>query len=85
MTIRVTIKAGETATTIRIEERLTRADLPDVGLACDSANAPLRLDLSGLKSADIDGIQTLRSLSETGTALHSASPYIRQLLLNADK
>ncbi len=85
MTIRVSTEAGQTATTIRIEGRLTGADLPDVRATCESAKPPLRLDLSGLKSADTDGIRALRSLSETGAKLHGASPYIHELLLGADK
>ena len=59
-------------------------DLPGVRAACDSTNPPLRLDLSGLRSADMDGIRALRSLSETGAELQGASPYIRELLLAAD-
>ena len=58
-----------------------RTDLPDVQAACDSAKAPLVLDLSGLKSADADAIRALRSLSEKGAKLEGANPYIRQLLL----
>jgi anti-anti-sigma regulatory factor len=80
LTIRVTTQVGQAATTIRIEGKLTRADLRDVQAACDSANVPLVLDLSGLKSADTDGIQALCSLSETRAKLEGASPYIRQLL-----
>jgi anti-anti-sigma regulatory factor len=72
---------GQGATTIRIEGQLTRADLPDVEAVCDSAKPPLLLDLSGLKTADTDGIQALRSLSQTRAKLEGASPYIRQLLL----
>ena len=71
--------------TIRIEGRLTGVDLPFVRAACESADRPLRLDLSGLKSVDIDGVRALRSLSETGAKLHGVSPYIRQLLLEANK
>ena len=85
MTIRVSTEAGQTGTTIRIEGRLTAAELPDVRAACDSAHRPLRLDLSGLRSVDIEGSRALRSLSETGAELQGASPYIRQLLLEADK
>ena len=73
------------ATAIRIEGQRTGADLADVRAACESANPPLRLVLSGLKSADIDGSRATRSLSETGAELHGASPYIRQLLLEANK
>lgn len=84
MTIRVSTEAGQTTTTIRIEGQLTVADLADVRAACESASPPLRLDLSGLRSADVDGIRALRSLAETAE-LHGANPYIRQLLLEADK
>ena len=85
MTIRVSTEAGQTGTTVRIEGRLTGADLPDVRAACDSANPPLRLDLAGLRSADTDGIRALQSLLETGAELQGASPYIRQLLPEANK
>ena len=85
MTIRVSTEVRKTVTTIRIEGRLTGAELPGVRAICESATPPLRLDLSGLKSADVDGIRALRSLSETGAELHDASPYIRQLLLEANK
>ncbi len=84
MTIRVSTEAGETVTTVRIEGQLTSASVPDVRAACESANPPLRLDLSGLHSADSDGIRALRSLSEARAELHGASPYIRQLLLETD-
>ncbi len=84
MTIRVSTEAGQMGTTIRIEGRLTGADLPDVRAVCESAKPRLHLNLSGLRSADSDGIRALRSLSETGAELQGASPYIRQLL-EADK
>ena len=81
----MTIEVGDTGTTIRIEGQLTSAGLPDVRAACEFAKPPLRLDLSGLKSADIDGIRALQSLSKTGAELHGANPYIRQLLSDAEK
>ncbi len=84
MTIRVSTDAGEAVTTIRIEGQLTSSSVPDVRAACESANPPLRLDLSGLRSADNDGVRALRSLSEAGAELHGASPYINQLLLEAN-
>jgi hypothetical protein len=84
LTIRVSTEAGETVTTIRIEGQLMSTGVPDVRAACESANPPLRLDLSGLRSADRDGIRALRSLSEAGAELHGANAYIRQLLLEAN-
>ena len=80
MTIRISTEAGEAITTIRIEGRLTIAGVPDVRAACESTHPPLRLDLSGLRSADGDGMRALQSLSEAGAELHGASPYINQLL-----
>lgn len=84
MTIRVSTEAGETVTTIRIEGTLTSSSVPDVRAACESAHPPLRLDLSGMRSADSDGIRALQSLSEAGAELHGANPYISQLLLEAN-
>ena len=83
MTVRISTEAGETVTIIRIEGLLTSSSVPDVRAACDSANRPLRLDLSGLRSADRDGIRALQSLSDAGAELRGASPYINQLLLAA--
>ena len=83
MAFRVSTEAGDTVTTIRIEGELTSASVPDVRAACGSANPPLRLDLSGLHSADSDGIRALQSLAEAGAELHGANPYINQLLLEA--
>ena len=85
MAIRITTETDQTATTIRIEGKLTSASVSDVRAACESASPPLRLELSGLRSADSDGIRALRSLSETGAELHGASAFIRQLLLEDDK
>ncbi len=45
------------------------------------ANPPIRLDLSGLQSADSHAIRALQSLSEAGAKLHGASSYINHLLL----
>ena len=85
MDFRISTDTGQTATTVRIAGRLTGADLADLRALCESANFPLRLDLSGLRSADNDGIQALQALAEAGAQLHGASPYIRQLLIEANK
>jgi anti-anti-sigma regulatory factor len=47
---------------------------------CRSAGAIVRLDLSGLRSANRDGIEALRSLAAEGAELTGASPYVLQLL-----
>jgi ABC-type transporter Mla MlaB component len=83
LAIRLTTEVGQSATTIRIEGKLTSAELPDLRGACELAGAPLRLDLKDLRSADMDGIRLLLSLAETGAELQGASPYVRYLLLEA--
>ncbi len=85
MTIRVTSRTDGTTTTICVEGRLKGTDVPDLRDMCESANAPWCLDLSGLRSADKDGIRALRSLLESGAELHGADPYVRQLLCEAGK
>ncbi len=85
MAIRVETEAGKTMTTIRVEGQLTSDGVAEVRAACESANPPFRLDLSGLRSADSNGIRALQALSEAGAQLHGASPYINQLLLEARK
>ena len=85
MTIRLSKATDGTTTTIRIEGFLMGDDIPDLRTACESANAPCRLDLSGLRSADTDGIQALRSLLASGAELYGANPYVRQMLYEAGK
>ena len=85
MAFRVTIDTGPNETTIRIEGQLTAATSPDMTEACERARPPLRLDLTGLRSADDAGTRALLSLSEAGAELHGANPYIRELLHEADK
>ena len=80
MMIRLTRHTEGKTTTIRLEGRLDANTVPDLEKECRSANPPLRVDLSGVSSADKDGIQTLRQLAAEGTELFGASPYVRQLL-----
>jgi hypothetical protein len=77
----VTAEAESVGSTVRIDGQLTSDAVPDVRATCDSAPPPLRIDLSGLRSADDDGLRALQSLSEAGAELFGADPYINQLLL----
>ncbi len=80
MTIRITTSKDNKATTIRVEGRLNAEALPDLQREVKLASAPLRLDLSGLISADAEGIKELRALSAKAVELRGASAYIRQLM-----
>ncbi len=65
---------------IRIEGALDGEGAAALRRECRSAGTPARLDLSGLRSADRDGIEVLRALAAEGAELTGASPYILRLL-----
>ena len=65
---------------IRVEGALDGEGAAALRRECRSAGTPVRLDLSGLKSADPDGIEALRALAAEGAKLTGASPYILRLL-----
>ncbi len=78
--IRITTSKENSAMTIRVEGRLNAEAVPDLQKEVKRAGAPLRLNLSGLISADAEGIKELRALSAKGAELRGASTSIRQLL-----
>ena len=80
MTLRISTSDDGKTTTVRAEGRLDAAVLEDFHEACRQAGSPLRLDLSGLLSADEQSVEALRLLAEEGAEFHGASAYIRQLL-----
>jgi ABC-type transporter Mla MlaB component len=72
---------------LRVEGRLTRADLPRLQQTCAellAGGAQLQLELSGLQFADRDGVVTLRSLRSRGVALQGASGFVEALLSDPD-
>jgi len=85
MSIRVSTEVGETVTTIRIEGHFASRDAPDVRAACESANQPVRLDLSGMRSADGGAIRVIQSLLEAEAEVDGVSPYIGQLLVEVER
>lgn len=79
MTTRIRRSSEGETTTIRIEGRLDAGTVPDLRGECRSCGR-LQVDLSGLLSADAEGIGVLRSLAADGAELRGASPYVRLLL-----
>jgi len=81
MAFRISSRRDESGTVVRIEGSLDAVAVPDLLATCQAVGSPLRLDLSGLMSADADGAEALRRLAEAGAELAGMSPYIRQLVL----
>ena len=80
MTLRITTISGKNKTTIRVEGSLVVEEIESLQKEFQLAAAPVHLDLSGLQSADAEGVRALRSLSAKGAKLVGASVYVRQLL-----
>ncbi len=80
MTLRITTVSGKNTTTIRVEGDLVAEEIENLQKEFQLAAAPVHLDLSGLLSADAEGVRTLRSLFAKGAKLVGVSVYIRRLL-----
>jgi len=80
LVFRITSASGEDETIIRLEGNLSAKGVEDLKKAFQVAPGTVLLDLSGLQSAETEGVLALRSLADKGTKLIGASPYIRQLL-----
>ena len=80
LSVRITTESSQYETTIRVVGRLSRRDVPELRREFESASGSVSLDLSGLISADADGVRELLMCSENGAKLCGASAYIRQLL-----
>jgi hypothetical protein len=71
--------AGE-CTVIQVDGQLRDDGVGELERMVADLVGPLRLDLSGLRSADEAGLAALRALRAKGAALAQASPYIALLL-----
>ena len=80
MTFRITSISGENESIIRLEGSLDAKGVTDLENVIQETQGTVLLDLSGLQSADAEGVLALRSLAANGAKLVGASPYIRQLL-----
>ena len=80
MTLRMTTVPDKNKTTIRVEGHFSAKEVEDLQKEIQRVGEPVHLDLSGLQSADAEGVRTLRFFSAQGVKLVGASPYIQQLL-----
>ena len=80
MTCRISTASGEDETILRLEGRLGATEVKDLKKSIQEAAGTVLLDLSGMQSADTEGVLALRSSAAKGTKLVGATLYIRQLL-----
>ena len=80
MAFRISTASGEDETIIRLEGRLDARGVTDLTKVFQAAAATVLLDLSGLQSADAEGVLALQSFAAKGTKLVGASLYIHELL-----
>jgi ABC-type transporter Mla MlaB component len=80
MTLRITPAGSGPSATLKVDGRLTSEEVAELRLACDRVEGRLILDLSGLQSADRQGVSVLQELRTKGAELIGASPYLQILL-----
>jgi anti-anti-sigma regulatory factor len=85
MTVRITRATVDGDRCIQIEGRLEGADASSLEDEFAPEAPSLRIDLSGLLSADSDAIRSLKSLRDRGAQLTGSSVYIRHLLADRSK
>ena len=72
-----------TSESLRVEGRLTQAELPRLQETCAGLlqdGRSLCLDLSGLQFADREAVATLRALRRRGVRLEGTSGFVEALL-----
>ena len=60
-----------------VDGRLDAEVVKELAHVVEELSGPLRLELSGLRSADEAGLEALRALRARGIVLTGASPYLR--------
>jgi len=80
MTLRITPAGSGPSATLKVDGRLTSEEVAELRHACDRVEGRLTLDLSGLQSADRQGVSALQELRTKGAELIGASPYLQLLL-----
>jgi ABC-type transporter Mla MlaB component len=80
MTLRITPPGSGPSATLKIDGRLTSEEVAELRHACDRVEGRLILDLSGLQSADRQGVSVLQELRTKGAEFIGASTYLQLLL-----
>ncbi len=80
MELRVTTNINKGVFVVRVEGSLAGEEVDELGRMCRSLAGSTRLDLSGLRWADNQGIQMIRRLIAEGAEPVKVPPFIALLL-----
>jgi len=80
MSIRITRTSDADETVLRIDGQLRCENVAELTREFQDIDGPVALELSGLQSADADGVAILLEIASLGAKIRGASPYIELLL-----
>lgn len=80
MTLRLTMTTGPGGIAVKADGRLEGDALEEMRLACETATAPLTIDLADLLGADASGLALLRQLRQSGAHLVNIRPFLGLLI-----
>jgi ABC-type transporter Mla MlaB component len=81
--LRITREDQSSATTLRLEGRITRTELAELDQAwrsCVSDERRVVIDLAGVRFVDASGAAVLRALRQGPIEVTGCSPFVRELL-----
>jgi len=82
MAIRIDIKSEEYGVVVYLAGRLTGDEATQLKNACDPIKGNFVLDLSKLLFSNDAGLEVIRTISEQGSKISEASPFIQLLIDN---
>ncbi len=80
MTVRIDTSSEDSKTILSVAGRLAGLGVNEFLRTCNQVEDELVLDLTGLRSADSEGINAIRELVCKAARLRGVSPFIRLLL-----
>ena len=80
MTVRIDTTSEGLKTIVSVAGRLEGPGIGELLSTCQSVDGGFVLDLTGVRSAEPEGIEAIRKLVRGGAKLRGVSPFIRLLL-----
>jgi hypothetical protein len=80
MSVCIRVEREGNVSVVRIEGRLDGDGVRELQSACAELTHPMVLELSGLLTAEAEGVEAIRDLRTDGAILRGGSPYVTLLL-----